>query len=157
MLKIVNSGHAYDIVSAALSCDLYMYLQPSACAMLYADKAFEKRYMEHLRELDALVAERNDARLGEKLSYIICDFITGLTDWQQEVAAKSAAGELYTKTWRECRNFVLPMNPQRTELEYAIRDSLKKLGVAIRIPKNAFGKQGKASAGDGSRKLRRAQ
>ena len=138
MLKIVNSGHAYDIVMAAISCDLYMYLQPSACAMLYADKDFEKRYMEHLKELDSLVAENGDTRLGKKLSFIIYDFITGLTDWKQEIATKSAAGELYTKTWRECRNFVLPMNPQRTELEFAIRDSLKKLGVGIRIPKNAF-------------------
>lgn len=139
MLKIVNSGHAYDIVMAALSCDLYMYLQPTACAMLYADKLFERRYMEHLRELDALVAERNDARLGEKLTFIIYDFIMGLTDWEQEVATKSASGELYTRTWRECRNFVLPINPPRMELEYAIRDSLRKLGVAIRMPKNAFG------------------
>ena len=139
MLKIVNSGHAYDIVMAALSCDLYMYLQPTACAMLYADKSFERRYMEHLRELDALVAERNDARLGEKLTFIIYDFIMGLTDWEQEVATKSASGELYTRTWRECRNFVLPINPPRMELEYAIRDSLRKLGVAIRMPKNAFG------------------
>ena len=139
MLKIVNGGHAYDIVMAALSCDLYMYLQPTACAMLYADKLFERRYMEHLRELDALVAERNDARLGEKLTFIIYDFIMGLTDWEQEVATKSASGELYTRTWRECRNFVLPINPPRMELEYAIRDSLRKLGVAIRMPKNAFG------------------
>lgn len=139
MLKIVNSGHAYDIVMAALSCDLYMYLQPTACAMLYADKSFERRYMEHLRELDALVAGRNDARLGEKLTFIIYDFIMGLTDWEQEVATKSASGELYTRTWRECRNFVLPINPPRMELEYAIRDSLRKLGVAIRMPKNAFG------------------
>lgn len=139
MLKIVNSGHAYDIVMAALSCDLYMYLQPTACAMLYADKLFERRYMEHLRELDALVAERNDARLGEKLTFIIYDFIMGLTDWEQEVATKSASGELYTRTWRECRNFVLPINPPRMELEYAIRDSLRKLGVTIRMPKNAFG------------------
>ena len=32
----------------------------------------------------------------------------------------------------DCRNFVLPMNPQRTELECAIRLALRKIGVSIR-------------------------
>jgi len=30
------------------------------------------------------------------------------------------------------------MNPQRTELEFAIREVLRKLGVKMRIPKTAF-------------------
>ena len=30
------------------------------------------------------------------------------------------------------------MNPQRTELEFAIREVLRKLGVTMRIPKTAF-------------------
>jgi len=33
------------------------------------------------------------------------------------------------------------MNPQRTELEFAIRSVLKDLGVAVHIPKKAFTKQ----------------
>ncbi|MCR5724855.1 MAG: polynucleotide adenylyltransferase PcnB [Treponema sp.] len=151
MLKILNSGHAYDIIQEALSTDLYMYLQPSACAMLYADRRFESRYMEHLKELDAYVSSHHNARLGEKLSFLIYDFITNLTDWKQEVATKSAAGELYTRTWRECRNFVLPMNPQRTELEFAIRTSLKKLGVGVRIPKNAFSGREKTTQAPGQK------
>ncbi len=138
MLKIVNSGHSYEIVSAALKSDLYMYLQPGTCAMMYADKNFETRYMKHLKQLDELIEKEGDVRLGRKLSFLVCDFISTLTDWQKEIASKSAAGELYTKTWTQVRNFVLPINPQRTELEYAIRDSLKQLGVAVRIPKNAF-------------------
>ncbi len=134
MLKIVNGGHAFQIVSAALKTDLYMYLQPSATAMMYADKNFEKSYMENLKRLDDLVAVEPDARLGERLSFFVFDFIKTLTDWQKEVSTKTAAGELYMKTWTQVRNFVLPMNPQRTELEYAIKECLKKLGVAVRIP-----------------------
>jgi poly(A) polymerase len=42
---------------------------------------------------------------------------------------------LYAKTWQQCRHFVLPMNPQRTELEYAIKYWLKKIGVKLKSPK----------------------
>lgn len=138
MLKIVNGGHAYDIVREALDTDLYMYLQPAACAMMYADKQFERAYMEHLQELDDLIARESDARLGKKLTFFVYDFIAGLTDWKKEIDTKSAAGELYMKTWGQVRHFVLPINPQRTELEYAIRDCLRKLGVSIKIPKRMF-------------------
>lgn len=147
MLKIINSGHAFDIISEAMDTDLYMYLQPAACAMMYEDRTFEKNYMMHLKELDKLCDAEPDARLGKKLTYLVYDFIASLTDWKKEIASSSAAGELYTKTWSECRNFVLPINPQRTELEYAIRDTLKQLGVAVRIPKNALSQRRRYTVG----------
>ena len=40
--------------------------------------------------------------------------------------------EVYAKTWAECRNFVLPMNPVRKELEYAVKTALNELGVKSR-------------------------
>ena len=64
--------------------------------------------------------------------YLIKDFVLSLTDWEKEIENKSAYGELYVKTWRECRNFVLPMNPQRTELEYAVRNILSSYGVQVK-------------------------
>ncbi len=135
-LKIVNSGRACEIIGSALETDVYMYLQPSATAMMYEDRKFEKSYMEHMAQLDALVAEKgSELRLGQKLVYFVYDFISNLTDWKAEVETKSATGELYVKTWSQVRNFVLPINPQRTELEYAIKESLKMLGVSIKIPK----------------------
>lgn len=138
MLKIINSGHAFDIVSACLNTDLYMYLQPAACSMMFDVDNFEESYMQHLKELDEFTAENKNARLGQKLTFLIKDFVATLTDWKKEVLYKSATGELYSKTWNQVRNFVLPINPQRTELEYAIRATLKELGVSIKIPKNAF-------------------
>ena len=140
LLKIINSGHSYEIVQLALETDVYMYLQPAATAMMYAKPEFEKNYLAHLKELDALHVMSPDCRTGQKLVYLIYDFIEGLTDWKKECTS-SAAGELYSRTWTQCRNFVLPMNPQRTELEYAIRTVLKKLGISIRIPKDAFSKK----------------
>lgn len=140
LMKIINSGHSYDIVSLALETDLYMYLQPGATGMMFEKPSFEQNYLQHLRDLDALVAVNPEVRTGSKLVYIIYDFIDGLTDWKKE-AESSQAGELYSKTWSQCRNFVLPMNPQRTELEFAIRETLKKLGVTIKIPKSAGDKR----------------
>lgn len=135
LLKIINSGHAFDIVSEALDTDLYMALQPAATEFMFSDKKFEKSYMANLKRLDALNVIEKDARLGKKLVYLIKDFILSLTDWKKEIERKSSAGELYTKTWDECRRFVLPMNPQRSELEYAIRRALREIGVCIRMPK----------------------
>ena len=135
LLKIINSGHAFDIVSEALDTDLYMALQPAATEFMFSDKKFEKSYMANLKRLDALNVIEKDARLGKKLVYLIKDFILSLTDWKKEIERKSSAGELYTKTWDECRRFILPMNPQRSELEYAIRSALREIGVCIRMPK----------------------
>lgn len=135
LLKIINSGHAYDIVRFAMDVDIYMYLQPAATALMYADRKFERNYFMRLKELDSLHIANPDVRLGQKLVYLIYDFAAELTDWKKEVSGKSAAGELYIRTWTQCRNFVLPMNPQRTELEFAVKTVLKQLGVAVHIPK----------------------
>lgn len=151
LLKIINSGHSYEIVKFALETDIYMYLQPAATAMMYAKPEYEKSYLEHLKELDALHVANPECRLGQKLEYLIIDFIAELTDWEKE-SQSSQAGELYTRTWTQCRNFVLPMNPQRTELEYAIRAVLKKLGISIKIPRDAFKKKrSPGKIGDGEK------
>ncbi len=135
LLKIINSGDAREIVAESLDTDLFMALQPAASAMIYADRKFEANYMKSLGELDSLVKSDPDARLGKKLAFLIRDFIYTLTDWKKELETKSAQGELYTRTWTECRNFVLPMNPQRSELEYAIKSVLSELGVQFRAKK----------------------
>ena len=38
LLKIINSSHAYQIVTEALDTDLYMTLQPAATGMMYENK-----------------------------------------------------------------------------------------------------------------------
>lgn len=133
LLKIINSGHSYDIIAEAIDTDLFMYIQPSAAAMIFDNKEIEKKYMDNLKKLDAMVCIEPGARLGKKMYYLIYDFITTLTDWEKETADKYSASELYAKTWTECRNFILPMNPQRRELEFAIKSVLNSLGVSIKF------------------------
>jgi len=133
MLKILNSCYAYEIIKEALDTDLYIYLQPSATALIYESKEFEKNYMQSLQKLDELNRSDCDARLGKKMIFMIQDFVGSLTDWKKEVKGKPSVSELYAKTWTECRNFVLPMNPVRRELEYAVKATLNSLGVPLKI------------------------
>ena len=95
LLKIINSGHAYDIVRFAMDVDIYMYLQPAATALMYADRKFERNYFMRLKELDSLHIANPDVRLGQKLVYLIYDFAAELTDWKKEVSGKSAAGSVH--------------------------------------------------------------
>ena len=129
LLKIINNCSAYEIVQEALDTDLYIYLQPAATSLIYDSREYEKKYMESFKKLGALNTVEPDARLGKKLVYLIKDFVGTLTDWQKETADKYSYTELYAKTWSECRNFVLPMNPVRKELEYAVKASLAEFGV----------------------------
>lgn len=129
LLKIINNVYAYEIVQEALDTDLFIYLQPSATALIYDNRDFGKNYMESFKKLGELNSTEPDARLGKKLLFLIEDFVGTLTDWQKETDGKYSYTELYSKTWAECRNFVLPMNPVRKELEYAVKTALAGVGV----------------------------
>lgn len=135
LIKIISSGCSQAIVKQALDTGLYIYLQPNAAALIYEKKDFEASYFASLAELDALQRSEPEARLGKKLVYLIRDFMDSLTDWKKEIEEKTEAGELYALTWQQCRSFVLPMNPQRSELDYAVRFCLKERGVPVRAPK----------------------
>ena len=95
MLKIINSGHAFEIIKEALDTDLYMYLQPAATAMIYNDKNTEKSYMENIAKLDELVKNDSNVRLGKKLYFLVYDFIKSLTDWSKEVQGQYSSYELF--------------------------------------------------------------
>ena len=82
---------------------------------------------------------------------MIKDFVATLTDLKKETADKYSYTELYGKTWAECRNFVLPMNPVRKELEFAVKAALNECGVKAHQPKKQTPKeQGKKSRNQNS-------
>lgn len=129
MLKIINSPYSSEIVKEALDTDLYIYLQPVATGLIYESKTFERKYLANIQQLDKLNQSAPETRLGIKMVYFLKDFIESLTDWPKEIENKTSYSELYSKTWTECRNFVLPMNPIRKELEFAVKTCLADLGV----------------------------
>ncbi len=132
LLKIINSGHAYQIIYAALKLDVYLYLQPSATSLMYSNKHFENSYLESMKKLDEEVQNNKTNSLSEKLFYMIKDYVNNLTDWKSEIESNKNISEIYKQTWKESRSFVLPMNPQRTELENAVKMILKENGGQIK-------------------------
>jgi poly(A) polymerase len=129
IIKILNSGKARAIVAMALKFDLFMYLQPAANSLIDGNVQFAQRYALSLEKLDELVASGEESRLGRKLVFLVTDLINLITDWDGQPA------EVYNKVYNECRRFVLPMNPPRVELEFAVRLCLKDGGLNVRVPR----------------------
>jgi poly(A) polymerase len=129
IIKILNSGHARPIVHEALRYDLYMYLQPAAASLIDGNPAFAKDYEESLGKLDELIASGEETRLGRKLVFFIESLIKVI------VKEKIPPSEVYNRVYSECRRFVMPMNPPRVELEFAVRFGLKELGFNVRLPR----------------------
>jgi poly(A) polymerase len=129
LIKILNSGRAHRIVSLALEHDLYMYLQPAAASMIDGDRSFAADYAESLKRLDDLVASDEDVRLGRKIVALIEGLVSRITDWGGLPAA------VYAEVYHECRKFIMPMNPPRVELEFAVRYALREGGLNIKLPR----------------------
>ena len=125
--KILMSGYAAPVFKQLLHYRLFLYLQPSAFAFIEDTPDFEERYFTSMKELDGLIAEHKIQRQGQALVYFIRDFLQLITDWKGEPRS------VYKDVYAECRHFVLPMNPQRIELEYADKYCLQKGGLDIRL------------------------
>ena len=129
IIKILNSGRSRDIVREALRYDLFMYLQPAAASLIDGDPSFARDFEDSLSRLDELVASGEDTRLGRKLVFLIEPLVKILT------RERMAPSEIYNRVYAECRRFVMPMNPPRVELEFAVRFCLKELGFNVRLPR----------------------
>ena len=146
LLKIINSSYADKIIQEALDTELFIYLQPAATSLIYENKTFEKSYMENMKQLALLNQNEPDARMGKKLTFMIKDFVLTLTDWKKEANDSPVYSEIYAKTWTECRNFVLPMNPVRRELEFAVKSILNEFGINGIIKPKKENQQSKPSS-----------
>lgn len=129
IIKILNSGRSREIARAMLRYDLYMYLQPGAASLIDGNLAFAKDYEESLGKLDDLIASGEDTRLGRKLVFFIESLVKII------IKEKLAPSEVYNRVYAECRRFVMPMNPPRVELEFAVRYCLKENGFNVRLPR----------------------
>jgi poly(A) polymerase len=63
---------------------------------------------------------------GETLGALINDYLEDITDWERGVT------ENYKASYSAARNFVLPMNPPRFELGYAVRRFFAAHGITIK-------------------------
>ncbi|MGP1593633.1 MAG: polynucleotide adenylyltransferase PcnB [Treponema sp.] len=129
--KIMMSGCAHAVVESMLHFNIFLYLQPAAHAFMEDSPGFSEKYLTGLQELDTLAAAHKIQRQGQFLIYLIRDFLNLITDWN------GAPREVYKSVYTECRHFILPMNPQRVEFEYAVKQCLRAGGLDIRSIRSA--------------------
>jgi poly(A) polymerase len=112
IFKIIHSAQAAVIVEALDAMGLYQYLQPGAARLMRENPVFRSRY---LRSMSALNQSGFRNLPGEALGALINDYLEDIADWELDIA------ENYKETFAAARSFVLPMNPPRFELDFAVR------------------------------------
>jgi len=121
IFKIINSDKAGVIVDMLDKIGLYSYLQPQAAELMRKNTNFRKSYMQTMTALKGRENQR-----GQAISSLFRDYLEGAYEW------KPGPIENYKDICKSVRNFVLPMNPPRFELEYAIKKFLSAKGITIK-------------------------
>jgi poly(A) polymerase len=128
IFKIINSDKAGDIVDLLDKTGLYSYLQPRAAELMRKNANFRKNYLQSMAALKGVENQR-----GQAISSLFRDYLETLCEWKQGHV------ENYKDICKSVRTFVLPMNPPRFELEYAVKKFLSAKGITIKKipPKHA--------------------
>jgi poly(A) polymerase len=162
ILKIIHSPHAAPIIESLESFGLYRYIQPNASRLMQENENFRVRYLKGLGELNR--DEGAPAKPGETLAALIRDYLEDFLDWDA-----NGITENYKSAFVGARQFVLPMNPPRVELDHAVRLIFSEHGQNVK--KIRYFERGKprmqeneaaefpdmpaAAAGEGAAKKRR--
>ncbi|AGT44995.1 polynucleotide adenylyltransferase PcnB [Treponema pedis] len=129
--KIIFSGHSLDIVKILLHYRIYVYMQPGACAFIDSSEQFKEEYFESLKNLDTKLSEKHISKQGICLKALLFDYIKLIAN------PEGIPQEVYMQVYPECRHFILPMNPQRRELEFAVKSCLNDLGIKVAMERSA--------------------
>jgi len=120
--KIFFSFHVYDIVKMLFDYGLYNYIQPNVCIFINESKKFRLSYFDSINELNGMIKKGLIKKQSDFLVFLIRDYIDLISNIEY-----TTKKELYNFVYTETRHFVLPMNPQRKELEDAVKICLSKL------------------------------
>jgi poly(A) polymerase len=120
LFKIIHSPYAERIVNDLDALGLYEYLQPDAVRMFRENLDFRTRYMKGLSGITG------NERPGEALAALIRDYLEDFVDWDAGVT------ENYKNAFLGARQFVLPINPPRTELDQSVRLIFGEHGITIK-------------------------
>ncbi|WP_010253642.1 polynucleotide adenylyltransferase PcnB [Treponema primitia] len=112
IFKIIHSPCAAEITESLEYFGLYRYLQPNASRQMKESEKFRSRYLKGLGEL----SRNGNPKPGETLAALIRDYLVDFIDWDAE-----GLTENYKIAFMAARQFVLPMNPPRMELDHAVR------------------------------------
>ncbi|MDR2500163.1 MAG: polynucleotide adenylyltransferase PcnB [Treponema sp.] len=121
ILKIIHSPAAGHIIEALEQFGLYRYLQPKASGMMRENPLFRGRYLKSFVELN----QNGGGRPGRVIAALIRDFLEDFVDWEEGIV------ENYKNAFIAARQFLLPMNPPRMELDRAVRLIFGEHGITI--------------------------
>jgi poly(A) polymerase len=123
---------------------LYQYLQPRAAELFKTKNGFREAY---LKTMGALNQADFKNLPGEALASLVRDYLEENADWdgEEDDQTLKPPSERYKEAFILARQFVLPMNPPRMELDHGIR--LLFAGHGVTIKKSRFTeKQGRRSS-----------
>ena len=140
IFKIIHSPHAREIVEGLDALGLYRYLQPRAAELFKTTPDFRAKY---LKTMGTLNAEGFKNQSGETLSALVRDYLEDTVDWagkrsEQPLADPklrtegSPLADRAKSAFILARQFVLPMNPPRVELDHALRLLFAEHGVSVK-------------------------
>ena len=133
IFKIINSDKAGAIVDLLDKMGLYSYLQPQAAELMRKNANFRKSYLQTMSALKGAENQR-----GQALSSLFLDYLESTQEW------KPGPIENFKEICKTVRTFVIPMNPPRFELEYAVKKFLSAKGITIkRTPPKPVAEEGK--------------
>jgi poly(A) polymerase len=123
IFKIIHSPQAARIVDALDEIGLYEWLQPKAAQLMKENSLFRSRYLRSM----TLMNQANFKNLpGEVMGTLVNDYLEDIADWELSTP------ENYRECYSAARKFVLPMNPPRFELGYAVRRFFAAHGITIK-------------------------
>jgi poly(A) polymerase len=122
IFKIIHSPCALRIVENLDRYGLYEYLQPNAVKLIRGNaRDFRSRYFKGLGDLGG-----EEGKSGEALAALIRNYLEDFVDWD------AGAAENYKAAFIAARQFVLPMNPPRMELDASVRLICAEHGIAVK-------------------------
>jgi poly(A) polymerase len=128
MFKIINSANAADIVARLEEFGLYESLQPNASHLMKTVPDYRKKYLEGFALTPEIIQETKNLP-GSSVICLIRDMLEMKIDWS------SASGETYREVYSLARNFVLPINPPRIQLEKAILHIFRDHNIPVTKPR----------------------
>ena len=123
IFKIIHSDKAAEIVDLLDKSGLYCYLQPQAASLMRKSAAFRRDYLRSMAEL-----KDSSGIKGQALCALFRDYLESVNDW------KPGAIENFREIFNCARSFVVPMNPPRFEMEYALKKFLAGHGITVKKP-----------------------
>jgi len=124
--KIIHGSSSAEVIDALDTAGLYQWLQPQAVRRFRASADFRNRYLASFAALARSIASGGKPRESAIITPLFRDFLEDEVDW------KDVTEENYYDVFQKARSFVLPMNPQRVEMDRAVRALFAERGLHVK-------------------------